>query len=685
MQYRRDIDGLRGIAVASVVLFHAGVPGFPGGFLGVDIFFVISGFLITRIIVDEVSGDRFSFLNFYDRRIRRIFPVLLTVYLFCVVCGLVVSMPTDLRNFGESLTSSSYFFSNNYFYGATGYFDAPAHTKPLLHTWSLSVEEQFYLLWPLAIILLWRCRSASLRLSILLAVAAISFGYREWALAGKKPEAAFYLLPARGWELIIGAALAMIIARLTIAARLANLFAGIGVAFIVIAVASGSAENGFPGLNAVFACVGAALIILAGHRNAPIVSRLYANDAVVFVGLISYSLYLWHWPLFSYWQIATDQPPSAADAAGLILASVLLAALSYRFIERPFRQWRPDDRRLTIRVGVAAIGAFAIIGVVTSNFDGFPGRFNAQAREIFALSRQKISTIRCTSSEGGKRDLNDCPLGVATETTPPQVLLIGDSHALHYAPALDEVLKQNGMAGQILARGSCPPLLDVKLFRQGERRSKCRDFVSELRKLVADNSEVKLVVFAARWALYSEDNWQEAVVQDAPMRLTDNVDRELIGSAASRRVLERSLRRMIGNIVKSGKQVLLLGQIPPYPTRPSSCIARARIYTRPEEPCFAPAPLVRERLAFSNTLLRRLAADFEGVYAFIPSDIVCDDKVCPPFLNGVFLYRDNNHMNAEGAKQLARYLANSPAFRPQATTVSRPGLSGKADVPARNF
>jgi peptidoglycan/LPS O-acetylase OafA/YrhL len=299
LQYRADIDGLRAIAVGSVVLFHAGVPGFAGGFVGVDIFFVISGFLITKIIRDSLQEDRFSLADFYDRRIRRIFPALFAVYLVTYVLGLILLMPGDLKALAKSLLSSAAFGANFHFYGNVGYFDAPAITKPLLHTWSLSVEEQFYVLWPLAMIALARFVKLRYWLPILLCSLVLSLAYAEWEVWRDNASAAFYMPHARAWELITGALLAIALPRLAFGRRLCEAMVALGLVLIAASIALLSEDRDFPGLNAVFPCLGAALIIAAGARGPTAVSRLLSNKPMVFLGLISYSLYLWHWPLFS--------------------------------------------------------------------------------------------------------------------------------------------------------------------------------------------------------------------------------------------------------------------------------------------------------------------------------------------------------------------------------------------------
>jgi peptidoglycan/LPS O-acetylase OafA/YrhL len=663
MKYRKDVDGLRGLAVAAVVLFHAGFPGFSGGFVGVDIFFVISGFLITGIIVNEVESEKFTVTGFYNRRIRRIFPALISVYIFCFVAGLFIATPPEFLVFGESLIDSAIFISNHYFYAKSDYFDAAAHTKPLLHTWSLAVEEQFYLLWPVALLLLWKVSGSSARLLIIGLLGVVSLVYAEWEIAADNQAAAFYLLPARGWELMLGAVLAIVISDIRVGLRLANLLAATGLVLIVSSVALLSADSAFPGLLALPACLGTAMLIVAGYRNEPAFARLYSNSFVVFIGLISYSLYLWHWPIFSYWKLLSNRAPGAAEVLLLILLSVGLAVLSYRYIEQPFRKSHSaPPRARTLQYGAISILACVLLGLAASGTGGLPHRFGSEVAEIYSAANQKRTSRGCSELEPDIWPLSDCLLGKAQDNKKPTILLAGDSHAHHFAATLDALLINTNRTGQLLSRSTCLPLTGVRQLRAGRERQKCIDFFSEMAHAVNRERGFEVVVLAARWASVTEDTWDEAVTRSTPSRLTDAIDPVVADVAASRRVLERSLRRMIEELRKKGTQIVLMGQVPPFTSDPVSCVGRARMHARQENECFVSAEKVRKRLAFANELLKDLAAEYEGTYSFIPSEVLCDEKSCSPFLNETFIYRDDDHLNVPGAQQLARYLEKLPPF-----------------------
>ena len=296
--YRADIDGLRALAVLPVLFFHFHIKLFSGGFVGVDIFFVISGYLITQIIFADLKRDRFSIVTFYERRIRRIFPALLTVLAVTTLVAFTVLLPAEVEDYGKSLMAATISFSNVYFWSESGYFDAPASLKPLLHTWSLGVEEQFYLLFPL--LMAWLYRNHRRYLPHVLIVAALaSFGAAVYVMQ-TNPSSAFYLPHLRAWELMIGAMLAIGMFPPLLKSWQRELAASVGFALIVFAVLTYTAATPFPGLNAVAPCVGAALILAAGQHGTTVVGRVLSLKPIVWVGLISYSLYLWHWPVMSF-------------------------------------------------------------------------------------------------------------------------------------------------------------------------------------------------------------------------------------------------------------------------------------------------------------------------------------------------------------------------------------------------
>src|SRR6185437_6734580 len=336
--YRADIDGLRAIAVLPVVFYHAKVGGFSGGYVGVDIFYVISGYLITSLIARDIAVQKFSFVSFYERRIRRIFPAVFGVMLFCVAVGAVLLTPKDLVAFAKSMVAMTFFASNLLFTregGAAAYFGDASKNQVLLHTWSLSVEEQFYLFFPALLFLLTRW-AKKWRSEAILVIAAVSFLISLWAVQ-LRPVAAFYHLVPRAWELLIGALLALrFVPPLT--HRVLRELAGIlGLVLIAWAVFSFSDSTPFPGIYAVAPCLGAWLVIYAGENGLSCVRSVLSLQPLVFIGVISYSLYLWHWPLIMFAKYFCAGALSGPQTWLIIVCSCAIGFLSFEFIEAPFR------------------------------------------------------------------------------------------------------------------------------------------------------------------------------------------------------------------------------------------------------------------------------------------------------------------------------------------------------------
>ena len=386
MTYRPHVDGLRAIAVLAVVFFHAGFESFGGGFVGVDVFFVISGFLITKMIV--VQEHRFSLIRFYERRARRILPALVIVVVFCSVVAYVLFMPKEFAAFGKSVAATALLSSNMLFWSETGYFDAPPELKPLLHTWSVAVEEQFYLLYPLLLILCRRYLGGRWIL-LLLPACLLSFAASIW-MTRRTPEAAFYLAPSRAWEFLLGCLLAV-----EAIPRLSNrlwreglsLF---GIALIAWSVFTFSQYMLFPGLNALVPCLGAAILIAVAGDKDTVVGRILASGPLVFIGLISYSLYLWHWPIFVFARYIVMDQLSLQTQIILLLITLPLSYFSWRYVEQPVRRglyWR--GRRLFIGSVVTALTAVCF-GVLVGLSSGMPGRI---APEEFLLWRRSFTTV----------------------------------------------------------------------------------------------------------------------------------------------------------------------------------------------------------------------------------------------------------------------------------------------------
>lgn len=421
MEYRREVDGLRALAVLPVILFHAGFKTFSGGFVGVDVFFVISGYLITGLLLAELEGGRFSVVKFYERRARRILPALFLVMAACLPFAWLWLLPGDMKEFGHSLAAVSVFSSNVLFWRESGYFDTAAELKPLLHTWSLGVEEQFYVLFPLSLMLAWRMGRRWVAV-LLMSVTAASLALAQWG-ALNSPEAAFFLLPTRSWELAIGSLVAVRFAwysRSTIAPMVSETLSAVGIALIVISIFLFDEATPFPGLFALVPTLGTALVLLFGWPET-VVGRMLSTKAMVGIGLVSYSAYLWHQPLFAFARHASLVRPSAPLLLGLSVVAVALAFTSWRFVEQPFRQKGVISRRSVFAFALAGSAAFIVIGAAGHYSDGFLGRYGDEDKDLAGVSRAASGRyVQQRFNELRKRnfDNNDKRL---------KVLVIGDS------------------------------------------------------------------------------------------------------------------------------------------------------------------------------------------------------------------------------------------------------------------
>ena len=471
MRYRPEIDGLRALAVVPVIFFHAGLPWLSGGFVGVDIFFVISGYLITTIILADLTSGTFSFKLFYERRARRILPALVLVMTSCIPVAWVLLAPLDMRSFAQSLVATSLFASNILFFKTSGYFESAAELKPLLHTWSLAVEEQYYLLFPALLFIGWRLARRHLPTLLVLFMVA-SLALAQWA-RDRYPLGVFYLLPTRIWELLIGACLAYGLASRDANVRpgsLAGPWSALGLIMILGAVFAFERNTPAPSLWSLIPTVGAALIIANAHEHTW-VGRWLGSRALVGIGLLSYSAYLWHQPMLAFVRYASVQPPEPWLLAGVGALSLVVAYGSWRWVERPFRSRHQVSRTgfatLAVATSLGILG-FGLAGHVTR---GFPGRVPVTDAEVAALVKiadpashfgfkEVLRNGRCHSVPASALETNGC-MDIRQRTW----LLIGDSYAANLYAGLDAVRSaRHAEVGIVQATDNNGPPFDVPGF-----------------------------------------------------------------------------------------------------------------------------------------------------------------------------------------------------------------------------
>jgi peptidoglycan/LPS O-acetylase OafA/YrhL len=630
-KYRPDIDGLRAIAVLSVVGFHAF--GVMGGFTGVDIFFVISGFLISTIIFENLEKKTFSFNEFYQRRIRRIFPSLLLVLVVCLVFGWFVLYPDEYGQLGKHIASGAGFISNLVLWRESGYFDVVAEKKPLLHLWSLGIEEQFYFFWPIFGWLLWKFRIHFLWMAV--AIASISFGLNVW-LVGTHSIATFYSPLTRFWELLAGGCIAYIglfnKELLTPVKRNANLFSIIGLIMVIVSVSLLTKDMAFPGWWAALPVIGTSLLIVSGP-DSWVSQKVLSIRVLVWFGLISFPLYLWHWPLLTFVRILSDH--SRVLIIVSVITSVLLAWLSYRFIERPIRYRKNQTAKTVVLLVMMAL--VAVCGFITYKATGFEFRIDdGQQGRLLKKYRNQVEwpetynhTEACTAKYGA-----DQYCLVSDISKPPTAALIGDSHANHFYPGLSEYYKNNGGNLILLGSGGCPPFFEIeRVTKPPAANLNCYKRTSGLYKYVLDDKSIKTVFIAFRHSLTFSSDF---VFEDKLNQLTLNNNYQSTVDA---------LTRTIQMLEKSGKKVVII-----YDTPDLNVDVKACMFERPFQ--------TKGKGCKLNEI--SVIDDF-SVYDRMLFDVEKNTKVqifdTRPYINGNFPvdadgnlnYRDSTHLSYRGS------------------------------------
>lgn len=640
MKHRPDIDGLRALAVIAVLLFHAGFTSVSGGFTGVDVFFVISGYLITGIILNDIARGRFSIGYFYERRVRRILPALLALLAIASIATYALLPPEEFREFGESLIATVFFSSNVLFWKQSGYFRAPAEMKPLLHTWSLAVEEQFYLFYPLFLWLISRYFRKRFRL-ILLVGLGLSFALSIWGVQHSQ-NAAFYLSPSRAWELLLGGLLAIPALPPLRHRRVANALGAFGLALILYGFVMLSRASLFPGWNALYPTIGTALIIYTAAETPTFISRFLGLKPVVFVGLISYSLYLWHWLLIVLAKYYVAPHPLARWEVVLILAtSVGIATLSWYFIENPFRgrQHLIQSRNLLFAAALAASLAVVAFGTSVYLRNGVPSRYGD---DVVTLLRGKGDYWQ------RRAECSERICRVGAEGATPSFLLWGDSHASAIAPALERLANADGVSGFVAWSRACAPVLGLRRYDE-QHPDECDHFNSSVLTFIKTN-HIKTVFLHARWALNVEGTRYKQE-QGVPALLTASRD-----PGENFAEFDKLFRATLEQLRQIPTNVVIIASVPEVGVDVPSMLARDRINGVQID--FAPSYadfMERQARAF-RTLTQ--AGESYGAQVIFPHRTLCDHSSCLVETGKYPMYIDDNHLSVHGAMQLA------PTFGP---------------------
>ncbi len=620
-EYRPDIDGLRAIAVSAVVVCHFAI-GLPGGYTGVDIFFVLSGFLITRILFRDLDGETFSFLKFSERRIRRIAPALLVMLGTSLAIAFLVLDPERFTDFGRSLGFASLGISNVFFWRSTNYFADHSEDWTLLHTWSLGVEEQFYLVFPIVLFCVFRFGFRRYASGLLIAAAIVSFGLSTYGAYFHKPST-YYLIPTRAWELLAGSLTFLACDKIKISlSPVKASVAAVPCLFLIGAplwILDG--DSSFPGLNALPTILGTCGLIYFGNASSQnLITRLLSNSPSLFVGKISYSLYLWHWPVLSFGTLAIGRSPNFIESTWLIALSLAMAIVSFYVVETPFRHSSASQasKRLTLLLGLGLI-LFSAVGLTIGFSDGMPGRLNSQTNRLVQTARKPLSLPFTIPVKGVAFGLS---VGGDGDVAESKFLVWGDSHAQSLLPSLSTEATQRGWRFESATMHGTPPTIGLPESVSRDRRA-FNDAVLQYAKTM----DSKFVVMVAYWSTYE---------------LTPN-----FGD------MPTAFKRTLDELHSAGKRVILVHDVPIYPVRvPTYLCFRSQlglsldhVGVRRED--YEKTNRLQE--IFSTAVRERNGCAIKTFHSFVdPQD---NDFAVPFDTNGCF-YFDDDHLSDYGASRI---------------------------------
>ncbi|MED7788475.1 acyltransferase family protein [Francisella sp. 19X1-34] len=638
IKYRKDIDGLRALAVLSVVLFHLNLSWVKSGFLGVDIFFVISGYLITSIIIRDLDNNSFSLKNFYLRRIRRILPALITVLIFSSFLAWLILLPQDLENYSESLVSAIASVSNLFFFIKLdfGYFGADSQIIPLLHTWSLGVEEQFYLLWPIVLIFLFKIGlstkkklfATSIILLILSCLVFLSGKIDIYMLSSQR----WYYFPThRAFELLFGCALAILLYKNTKVINNKLILNILSIAALILMIVPIFIINvGFPSFWTIIACFGATLFIYTGSDVSftPIANKILSIKPFVAIGLISYSLYLWHWPIIAYVNYLSIEKTESICTI-IFVISIILATLSYFLVEKPFRY------RFKFSFAKSFIALWVIPLIISICF------YAASINHKFGFNQPKINQNELTYSYGFENidknncflmiassnfeskqlpDINKCSIGYEKIKT-PNTLLIGDSHARSDIPMVSVWLKNIKQKAYVISQKTTPFIYD---FKNVVEYVSVTDRNHAIAKLIK-TKKYKYVILAGEW---SKGIYSSSI---------------------------KSLKKSIKLIIDSGATPIIILDTPTLSSNISNLCPleqQSLPFLFNKHSCQVNAEFVKEQQHVFSNLIQKLKKQYPEMVIIDPKKAICNDKFCNIEINDVPIYADSNHLNYIGSKLL---------------------------------
>ena len=633
-EYRKEIDGLRALAILPVILFHAGFEIFSGGYIGVDIFFVISGYLITSIILREHQNNNFSFINFYLRRARRILPMMFFIMALCLPFSWLILMPFQMKEFSQSLISSVFFFSNFFFWKKNGYFDLISEEKPLLHFWSLAVEEQYYIFFPIVIFF---CFFFFKKYTFVLVVLGFILSlFISELIVNTYPSANFYLLPSRAWEILAGSIAAFIISKYSTNKN--NLLSFLGLLMCIIPIFVFNENTPTPSRYTLIPVIGVFLIILYAKKNC-LAAKILRSKYLVSIGLISYSIYLWHHPIFAFTNILAVEKPSNGIMFSLILLTLLLSFLSYKFIEIPFRK-----NHFSIKLQLVFLVFFTFIILFFSTYGIFSNGFASQRFNQDFINKNDLNILR--SKQFSK---------IGSLEVKAQWALVGDSHADSFQNSFDLLLKKYNQSASVLTIPGCP--IAMNLIRVDKNNNQeCNKFYVDLLELLS-HQKINQVLISSRFALYVHgerfDNSLGGIERGNTKKVIfDHLSQNKQSKNPNDRkdIIKNENFNFITELTKNDIKVFLIKNIPEIGWNVPKMLRNNRNPNIPRK-------VFEERNKILRDFYNKLEKN-DNVIILKSEDVLCTNEKCFAQIDEYPMYYDNNHLSIYGANKILNSFEN---------------------------
>jgi len=656
--YRPEIDGLRAIAVLAVIIFHAGVEQLSGGFIGVDIFYVISGFLITAIIINSLEKKSFSYAGFYARRAKRLLPAALMMILVTVAFAAVILSPEKYYQLAKSAEFSTLFMANIWFMKHSGYFDLSTQISPLVHMWSLSIEEQFYFCYPFLLAVAYKFRKLqAIYLSIVFII--ISTFLLNISLVNTYPNFTFYMLPTRAWELGIGALIHFLPPLRHKQANLASALSFTGFVAIFYSLFSISENDAYPGYLAAIPTLATAAIIYSLHHHNNLLKKLLVNKNLVFIGQISYSSYLWHWPIIVFYRIYINERAfNFTEIVALILISLLTGFLSWKYVENHFRYKEHTNKQVFNITGMAiAISVILIASVLVTR--GFSDRVSEDLAKI--SNKKLMRSLPCVEQIKPFSAIDEqfCVIGVPWQSADKKGIVWGDSHSLHFGQLLHLLAKKQGVS-LIIAPRKCPAYLNERYIKSHYPKypnfnSHCTFRNQVTLNWLQDHHEVNLVILAASWSAQHRMHYTDQYLENKSNAKLNKKNPD-IGASLSKVAFRALLAQL------TDKKILLMGDIPRPNKNLNECaFSQETILLRqkcePNQYKYLDAKTTLAWHKSSDQVIQKISQEYDNVTAIIPTELMCNKKHCQTFINKELIYRDDNHIRSNLSLQTAEIFA----------------------------